>query len=81
MQGSTHFSRTQALVLEQSSFIVHSGEQRGGTPKYPGLQLHEADPWTSWQYEYIPQGFGEHGFEAIWVIFFSLVHLINGSPS
>lgn len=42
--GSTHFSLTHALSLGQSSLMVHSGEQRGGAPIYPGLQAQRKDP-------------------------------------
>lgn len=31
-QGSTHFSRTQALLLMHSELIVHSVLQFGGAP-------------------------------------------------
>lgn len=80
MQGSMHFSRTHALSFEQSSLIEHSGEQWGGTPMYPVLQLQDADP-SKWRHtEYGPQGFGSQGNGAK-VNFSSLVHLINGSPS
>lgn len=32
-QGSKHFSRMQAKLLEHSAFMVHSGLQLGGIPK------------------------------------------------
>lgn len=81
IQGSTHFSRTQALSLGQSSLIEHSGAQRGGTPRYPGLQLQIAEPETSRQVANSPQGLGSHGEVFTGGSGLLLRHLENGSPS
>lgn len=61
-QGSMHFSRIQAKLLEHSGFIVHSGLQFGGLPKYPTTQEQEGKPLISWHIEFAPHGDGTQGF-------------------
>ena len=42
--GSLHFLFIQAKLLGQSSFIIHSGWQFGGSPTKSGKQEHEGIP-------------------------------------
>lgn len=60
--GSIHFSLIQALSLEQSEFIVHSGRQFGGVPMYFCKQEQDGRPLNSTHNENGPQGDGRHGF-------------------
>lgn len=57
-----HFSFMHALSFEQSVFIVHSGRQFGGLPKYCGKQEQEGKSLIFWHCEYGPQGEGAQGF-------------------
>ena len=41
-QGSRHFSLIQAKLEGQSALIVHSGRQKGGDPRNPATQEHDA---------------------------------------
>lgn len=45
----------------QSSFIVHSGLQLGGLPKYPGEHEQDACPPALRHKALRPHGFGTHG--------------------
>lgn len=52
----------QALLLGHSEFIVHSGLQLGGEPKYPDTHEQEGILLKAWQIAFNPQGEGTHGF-------------------
>lgn len=64
-QGSLHFNVIHARLLEHSGFIVHSGLQFGGLPKYPTTQEQDGRPLISWHIEFAPQGDGTQGFNLI----------------
>lgn len=59
--GSRHFSRIQALLLEHSEFIEHSGRQFGGDPVYVWRHEHDGDPLKSRHSENGPHGEGWQG--------------------
>lgn len=63
--GSMHFSLTQALSLEQSVFIEHSGRQFGGLPKYCGKQEQDGEFPILRHCENGPQGDGRQGSEGM----------------
>lgn len=60
-QGSTHFSRIQALLLVHSELIIHSGRQFGGEPKYKGKHEHDGLFPMFLHCEFAPHGEGTHG--------------------
>lgn len=60
--GSIHFWLTQALFIEHSVEITHSGLQIGGLPMKPGTQEQTAWPLISLHWLLGPQGEGLHGF-------------------
>lgn len=57
-QGSTHFSRIQALSLAHSEFIVHSGRQLGGRPIYVFRHEHDGTPFIFRHSAFNPHGDG-----------------------
>lgn len=58
LHGFTHLLWIQALSLEQSLFITHSGLQpEYGSPKYSFIHEH----WPLLQLAFGPQGDGLHG--------------------
>lgn len=59
--GSTHFWLIQALSLEHSALVTHSGLQLGGLPKYDGRQEQTACPFSSLHWLLGPHGEGWHG--------------------
>lgn len=61
-QGSLHFCLIQALLLEHSGLIEHSGLQFGGLPINVGKQEQEGDPPISLHSEFGPHGDGTQGF-------------------
>ena len=60
-QGSTHFSRIQALSKGHSELIEHSGLQFGGAPIYVSKHVQEGTPLIFLHCELGPQGDGTHG--------------------
>lgn len=59
--GSKHFSRMQALLLEHSELIVHSGLQFGGLPKKLGRHEQDGELLISLHWLFGPQGEGTQG--------------------
>lgn len=60
--GSLHFWLMQAILLEQSEFITHSGLQFGGFPIKVGKQAQDGLPPISLHSELGPHGVGTQGF-------------------
>lgn len=60
-QGSTHFSRMQALLLGHSELITHSGRQFGGDPRYDGKQEQDGLFPAFLHCEFGPHGEGTQG--------------------
>lgn len=63
--GSIHLSLTQALSLEQSVFIEHSGRQFGGLPIYWGKHEHDGEFPMLRHCENGPQGDGRQESDGV----------------
>ena len=80
-QGDLHFWSIQARFCWHSELTKHSGLQLGGSPMYPGRQVHTQAPFSSLKSLYNPQGLGSHGSRSSITGSMTLLQDTEGFPS